>query len=534
MSDEKNERDMDWHEELYTASHSINIVQAAGHLAYRQVHGKPCPVSELPTVDVLVSWIREKGAWPSSSLAKSLGVAHANWWIGEIKGSEYICALLDDPALKPGIPFIHQQWREQWDSWNRGKGDTGGDSPAHPVIALIRKWLDRSRDLKESLIFVSGPARGTALTQNFSPIPLVGQAVLREDHELEQSTSLEEALLPVAKVDGEVVAAQDHLAEPNLKWFYRPEFKTPKTPYRNSLFQDRDTEVVASNVILASLSNYPLNNPKRVFLRSDIYKIGAFIFLFPHRVRLPFRDASKLVMGKTRDRRNLRVNEAIDVLSKINFIYTHRKVPINVPLITYDADVTGEQPIYILGRGESFSKTVAAGYMPVSPQWSLTGLFSRHLKNRSGGIERLINGLELVLVNSRFTRRGPNRSFSEFLEPVDRKTAGPGKVMRLTWEEMMFASGEFIGHDEVSRRKAYQNWHAWMNSLEEQGYFCPEHMEAEAGDTVEIVGRIRAKQGQQAGALIRASARFTEAVSIQKKGKMETITAEEFLKLTLA
>jgi len=176
---------------------------------------------------------------------------------------------------------------------------------------------------------------------------------------------------------------------------------------------------------------------------------------------------------------------------------------------------------------------VAPGYKAVSPQWSLSGVFTRHLRFKSGGIKQLINGLELVLANSRFTRKGPKRKFSEFLIPDNRKTAGPGKSMFLSWKEMMYLAGEFVGETEIELRRSYQNWNNWMRCLQRNGYYCKDGREAEAYDTIKIVSRTSGNRHHLAGAWIRASSRFTEAVRLQQSDQMETMSTTDFLSATL-
>ncbi len=528
------QNNLDWSDLLYNAADSTTIIQASGHLVYQELFGKDCPQSEIPNSIVLGDWLQDiirRETYICPVLAGTLDSQAAHWCLRKNGEIEEIAARRTPRSKPMGITEIHARWRTKWDNWEEDDiKDADEDTPGHPVMALLRKWYDRSRGLDESKLYVSKDH----FVQGFTPVTFVGQGVFRRKNEV--SVSLRDSLLPVARVDGEIMATKDPFSQ---KCFYTPMPPVhQKKPYRNTLFdleEESRVEVKASNVILGTLANQSLQAPKNAHLRTDIYKIGAFCFLFPHRVNISFSDAKRIIMGH-KSRKQLqkeRVNQAINVLKGIQFLVHHQNVPISVPLISYDVDVTGKEPIYILGRGESFRKKVAPGYMALAPQWTLSGVFTRKMNSKSGGIERLINGLEMVLANSRFNRKGPRRRFSEFLEPADRKATGPGKPMMLTWEEMMFTAGEFVGDSDLERRRAYQNWNKWMLNLQKNGYFCKDGREAEAYDTIEIVSRIRASRYQQAGAWIRASSRFTEAVRLQQQGKMETMTATEFLNSTL-
>ena len=113
---------------------------------------------------------------------------------------------------------------------------------------------------------------------------------------------LKDALLPVARVDGEIMATQDPFSDtPLFESFYAPIPGARKAPFRKTLFDDPDCDQVVhtSNVILATLSNYSLTNPKNnAHLRTDIYKIAAFTFLFPYWVNIPFSDARRIIVGE--------------------------------------------------------------------------------------------------------------------------------------------------------------------------------------------------------------------------------------------
>ncbi len=528
---------MDWNELLFNAQDSDTILTASGHLVYLELFDKECPQSESPNNIILAAWLQDivrRDTFICPVLGRTLNSQTAHWCVRLNGETEEVGARRTQRSKVVGIADIHAKWRTQWEEWEEDNIKEADEvPPGHPIMALLRKWYDRSRGLDESKLYVSKDR----FVQGFTPVAFVGQGVFRRKNEV--SVSLRESLLPVARVDGEPIATKDPFSDGQQKCFYTPMPSVhQKKPYRNTLFdldEENGIEVKASNVILGTLANQSLQAPKNAHLRTDIYKIGAFCFLFPHRVNISFTDAKRIIMGH-KSRKQLqkeRVNQAINVLKGIQFLVHHQNVPISVPLISYDVDVTGNEPIFILGRGESFRRQVAPGYMALAPQWTLSGVFTRKMNSKSGGIERLINGLEMVLANSRFNKKGPRRRFSEFLEPADRKTTGPGKPMMLTWEEMMFTAGEFIGDSDLERRRAYQNWNKWMLNLQKNGYFCKDGKEAEAYDTIEIVSRIRASRYQQAGALIRASSRFTEAVRLQQQGKMETMTATEFLNSTL-
>ncbi len=325
----------DWNELLYHANDGDTILLAAGHLVYREMFDKECPHSELPNQFVLSDWLAivlAKETYICPVLIRTMEAKTATWcirWNGDVKE---IAGRTTNRSNPLDLADIHRLWRRKWQALDAANvKDTDDEGrPGHPIMAFLRKWYDRSRGLGESHLYASNER----FVQSYNPVAFIGQGVFRRKKEV--SMPLKDALLPVARVDGEIMATQDPFSDtPLFESFYAPIPDARKAPFRKTLFDDPDCDQVVhtSNVILATLSNYSLTNPKNnAHLRTDIYKIAAFTFLFPHRVNIPFSDARRIIVGdKSNTQRNRRVNQAIDVLKGIQFLVTHKSVPITPP-----------------------------------------------------------------------------------------------------------------------------------------------------------------------------------------------------------
>ena len=88
---------------------------------------------------------------------------------------------------------------------------------------------------------------------------------------------------------------------------------------------------------------------------------------------------------------------------------------------------------------------------------------------------------------------------------------GPRRGVRL--RDLLRAAGEPVTDATPTRGAAARRYQRRVAALDELGYQIPERTggEAEAGDSIEIVRRVRGSRGGEAGLVIRASARFVEA-----------------------
>ena len=101
----------------------------------------------------------------------------------------------------------------------------------------------------------------------------------------------------------------------------------------------------------------------------------------------------------------------------------------------------------------------------------------------------------------------------------DRRTArgGPGAPVFIGWRDVLRLAGNWWDEtDPTQDDAARKRLDRVLATLERRGYFVGENLrrEAPAGDSVEIVGRVRGSRNHPAGLTVRASARFVEAARL--------------------
>ena len=154
-------------------------------------------------------------------------------------------------------------------------------------------------------------------------------------------------------------------------------------------------------------------------------------------------------------------------------------------------------------------------------KWTLTAEGSAaSLKRATAGKQslagRLVTGLEYRLAAG---WSGKPNTVAPHLRPAHpRRGASPGPVVFVGWREAMFGAGNWWDvTDSKADKAALVRFNRADETLEKRGYFVGDDLrcEAPAGDSVEIVDRIRGGgRGRPGGLLVRASARFVEAARL--------------------
>ncbi len=156
-------------------------------------------------------------------------------------------------------------------------------------------------------------------------------------------------------------------------------------------------------------------------------------------------------------------------------------------------------------------------------RWTLTGEGSaasarRSLAGKQSLAGRIVTGLEYRLG----ARWDGKKGIAPDLRPDNGKT-GPGPVVFVGWREVLNLAGNWWDpNDPTADDAALKRFDRAVETL--KGYFvspAPRGHEAAAGDTVEIVVRVRGSRAHRAGLQVRASARFVEAAWLahQKDGQ---------------
>ena len=89
-------------------------------------------------------------------------------------------------------------------------------------------------------------------------------------------------------------------------------------------------------------------------------------------------------------------------------------------------------------------------------------------------------------------------------------------MVELDWRTCLRLSGDWWDEaDPAADAAARKRFDRAVAVLRKRGYFVASlRAEAPAGDSVEIVGRIKARRGRAGGLMVRAAARFVEAARL--------------------
>ena len=126
-----------------------------------------------------------------------------------------------------------------------------------------------------------------------------------------------------------------------------------------------------------------------------------------------------------------------------------------------------------------------------------------------------MTGIEYFLAagydGSKLDRRAPA------LRPVHaRRKGGPGRVVAIGWRNALRHAGDWWDEtDSAADKASLRRFDRSMEILKKRGYFVPNvRAEAAAGDSVEIVNRVRGARNRPAQLLVRSSARFVQAAHL--------------------
>ena len=150
-------------------------------------------------------------------------------------------------------------------------------------------------------------------------------------------------------------------------------------------------------------------------------------------------------------------------------------------------------------------------------KWTLTAegsasALARVMVGKQGLAGRVVTGVEYRLASGYSGRPG---TVPPDLRPANGRR-GPGAPVFIGWRDVLRLAGDWWDETDPAQDAARKRLDRVLATLERRGYFVGENLrrEAPAGDSVEIVGRVRGSRNHHAGLTVRASARFVEAARL--------------------
>lgn len=270
-----------------------------------------------------------------------------------------------------------------------------------------------------------------------------------------------------------------------------------------------------AGAVLDALANLAKRD-ERSPLRADIYRLGTLAFALTGAIELTDSQGAVLVGGRDSPANRVRFNKALWEL---------RCMCVRLPRskMAWALAVAEPGPVSYLGPAP-WMLEIGRGRPTV---WRYTGVLFRPPTKR-GVLERTIGGLEGALVWGRTAGRGAGARTSYALRPV--RDGGPGPRVFVEWWELLRLAGENVKRSTDPKGPERRRYDRRVAHLKDKGYFVAQDTgTAEAGDTIEIVGRRLGGRGRSAGIEVRASARWC-AVS-GTDGKPVRVGADRLLRL---
>ena len=306
----------------------------------------------------------------------------------------------DQRRILPMAPVGHiEKVHEDWMARSEPR-------PEHPLIPLVKAWqkwkVSRGAPLRERHLHVlDNGAKPLARSPG-----LLNHAVLSD--------------IEAVEVDGLPVATA--MASPLIAYRQRRGPKDPQIPllpYPATL----EGEPVG-DVIIASMSNYPLTRDERNPLRGDIYRLGSFVFAVTGSTAIPEDLGAHFLTGGVSEAAKRRWWATVETLRAIVLRVNPRTGAfLDLAIASIDRDGTAHLAPPLWWRGKH--------------AWRLTGgLFRPALADNAdsergpdagywGGLNRTIAGIEAALAWGPTAGRGRQGRIPDWLKPANGRT-GPG------------------------------------------------------------------------------------------------------------
>ena len=364
---------------------------------------------------------------------------------------------------------------------------------------IIRAWQERPDSLADATV-----------TATVGVSPMVKRPELISD--LARTAWDDAGTVEASVVDGEALAARI----PDAAAVHRPRMRMLKPGEQMRIKWPRGLKPrIRPDMRLTALEGMP------PILAGDLSMIVTMAYALNRPICLTETEGAAL-LARTRTGEFRRPQESDQArfrrawaAGRAALIYGYSPAP--DPFELLDAQRT-ESGLYVIGP-PLWARQLAKG-----ERWTLTGEGSaasarRSLAGKQSLAGRIVTGLEYRLG----ARWAGKKGISPDLRPDSGKT-GPGPVVFVGWREVLNLAGN--GWDNPNDptaddaalkrfdRAALKRFDRAVETL--KGYFvssAPGH-EAAAGDTVEIVARVRARRAHRAGLQVRASARFVEAARL--------------------
>ena len=468
-----------------TARTPEEIIRAVARTEHANAHdGAACPPDRIPAEAALAAWLPNcpDEAKLTRDLFESMPLI-LSWPCCVVGGALAIGAVQRSKPSAVGIAAVHAAWLASGEEGERGP---------HPLSPIIRAWQERPDSLADANV-----------TATVGDSPMVKRPELISD--LARTAWDDAGTVEAATVDGEALAARI----PDAAAVHRPRMRMlkPKPIEQMGIEWPRGLKPrIQPDMRLTALEGMP------PILAGDLSMIVTMAYALNRPICLTETEGAAL-LARTRTgefRRpqksdRARFRRAWEA-GRGTLINPHDTEEGGRAVELLDAQSTASG-LYVIGPPLWARQLAAKG-----ERWTLTGEGSaasarRALAGKQSLAGRIVTGLEYRLG----ARWAGKKGIAPDLRPDSGKT-GPGPVVFVGWREVLTLVGNWWDpNDPMADDAARKRFDRAVETL--KGYFVSPApgREAAAGDTVEIVTRVRSRRAHGAGLQVRASARFVEA-----------------------
>ena len=280
------------------------------------------------------------------------------------------------------------------------------------------------------------------------------------------------------------------------------------------------------DVVLHTLSRFPLTGDERNPIRGDIYLLALMAFALDGPMAVSPELGALLVGGRDTPANRARWWAATDSLHGLKITVDKRSGEFR-NLAVVDVESTGiahvAPPAWWREKEGPLKWRLAGGLFRPMLMGGKAGRGTA--AGYWGALARTIASIEAVLSYGPTAGAGKDGRISDYLRPETGKR-GPGPWLFVEWHKVLSLSGEHVtaaasGKDSRETKR----WQRRRDALESAGYVPPNGRgEAEAGDTIEVRPQRGGRTGK-AGLWVRASERFVEAVRKSRRSEWTRIPA---------
>ena len=330
--------------------------------------------------------------------------------------------------------------------------------------------------------------------------------------------ALFDATLTAVEVDGEPFATPMPNGIPK-----RQTFRRSREPTQGDLWPaPRTLAGNPADPVLQMVAGLKLTGDERNTLRSDVIAISRIVYALTGSVRIPAHLGAALLGGKDTVANRQRWNDALLALRwgivTVNE-RTHAWRDLAVVSIGADDDaVIGPPAWWTDGEGERRYRLTAGLLRPALIRKKTRGPGEGYWS----GLARTVDGIEALLSYGPSAGKGRGGRIPDLLRPEDGRKAGPGPEAFIPWRNVLRAAGEHVEPDADPKDSAGRRYRRRIEALASARYMAAGRKAAQAGDSVEVVRSVKGGKGRESGLIVRASARFTEAI---KRGERTRIPA---------